>query len=234
MQDNVKSSLDRAVAKIIGLIKSDILACGEKNLSMAFLSNSFSSAVYNYVRMVGTGGQLAILSDETTHSVPLSDKSLDGRDIASVITTVTYEALMIRMRPKMIDMCRALHRNRTLETLSDVSVVLERASVENDPGLDHSALRAAAAFAASVAEDGLPADYSEKLAFLAVAMNSLAGRRKDKGLIARLGEPLERLVRLANRAADLVQLDAIDPEGFRQSVETERETGQVVTPSLAA
>lgn len=234
MQDNVKTSLDKAVAKINGLIKADILACGEKNLSMGFLSNSFSSAVYNHVRAVGTAGQLAILSDETTHAVPLSDTALDGRDVASVIASATYEALMSRMRPKMIDMCRALHRDRTLETLSDVGAVLERAALENDPGLDHDALRAAAAFANLIADDGLPADYSATLAFLPVAMKSLADRRKDKALIARLGEPLERLVRLTDRVADLVQLDVIDPDFFRLSVEAERSSTLVSAPSMAA
>jgi hypothetical protein len=234
MQDNVKTSLDKAIVRINGLIKADILSCGEKNLSMAFLSNSFSSAVYNHVHAVGTAGQLSILSDETIHAVPLADVKVDGRDVASLISSATYEALMSRMRPKMIDMCRALHRDRTLETLSDIGSVLERASLENDPGMDHTALRSAAAFASTVADEGLPDGYSETLAFLPIAMKSLAGRRKDKALLARLGEPIERLVRLTDRAADLVQLDEIDPEFFRTSVDAERAVRRPTASALAA
>ncbi|MBY3150937.1 glycogen/starch/alpha-glucan phosphorylase [Rhizobium laguerreae] len=234
MQDNVKTNLDRAVAKINALIREDIVACGEKNLSLDFLSNSFSSAIYKHVEAVGTAGQLAILADETTRSVPLSDKALDTRTVATVIASATYEALTERMRPKMIDMCRALNRGRVIETLTDIGAVLERAALENDPGLDHGALRHAAQFAASVASTGLPADYAATLAYLPVAMRSLADRRKDKSLIARLGEPLERLVRLADRAADLVHLDAVDREGFRDSIEAERRAVPGSAPSLAA
>jgi hypothetical protein len=235
MQDNVKTNLDRAVAKINALIRDDILACGEKNLSLDFLSNSFSSAIYKHVAAVRTAGQLAILSDETTRSVALADKTLDTRNVATVIASATYEALMDRMRPKMIEMGRAFNRGKVIETLADIGAVLERASLENDPGLDHGALRDAARFASSVAASGLPTDYSATLAYLPVAMRSLADRRKDKALIARLGEPLERLVRLADRAADLIHLSAVDPEGFRDSVEAERNTAPANTaPSLAA
>jgi hypothetical protein len=234
MQDNVKTNLDRAVAKINALIREDIIACGEKNLSLAFLSNSFNSAIYKHVEAVGTAGQLAILADETTRGVPLSDKQVDTRNVATVIASATFEALTERMRPKMIDMCRALNRGRVTETFSDIGAVLERASLENDPGLDHGALRDAAQFAVSVASTGLPSDYASTLAFLPVAMRNLADRRKDKALISRLGEPLERLVRLADRAADLVHLNAVDPEGFRDSVEVERRTALATSPSLAA
>ncbi|MDW9478723.1 hypothetical protein GOB57_08400 [Sinorhizobium meliloti] len=234
MQENLRTNLDRAVAKINGFIRADILACGENNLSMAFLSNSFNSAIYKHVEAVGTIGQLAILSDASIHGVPLSDKQIDTRDVASVIAGATFEVLMNRMRPKMIDMCRTLHRDRTLETLSAVGAVLDRAAFENDPGMDHGALRAAAEFANSVALDGLPTNYRETLAYLPVAMRTLADRRKDKALMARLGEPLERIVRLADRAADLVHLDTVDPEGFRQSVEAERASRQAAVPSMAA
>ncbi|MCV9963813.1 hypothetical protein OIU34_18205 [Pararhizobium sp. BT-229] len=234
MQDNVKTNLDRAVAKINGLIKADILSCGEKNLSMAFLSNSFSSAIYKHVETVGTAGQLSILADASTHDVQLQTGQLDTRTVAAVIASATCEALMTRMRPKMIDMCRALHRDRVVETLSDIGAVLERACLENDPGLDHSELRAGASFATSVATAGLPADYAETLSFLPVAMRGLADRRKDKALISRLGEPLERLVRLADRAADLVHLNAVDPEAFMESVESELARPQVAAPSMAA
>jgi hypothetical protein len=235
MQDNVKTNLDRAVAKINALIREDIIACGEKNLSLDFLSNSFSSAIYKHVATVGTAGQLAILSDETTRSVSLSDKAVDTRNVATVIASATYEALMDRMRPKMIEMGRAFNRGKVIETLADIGAVLERASLENDPGLDHGALRDAAQFASSVASSGLPADYASTLGYLPVAMRVLADRRKDKALIARLGEPLERLVRLADRAADLVHLNAVDPEGFKESVEDERNTSPAnAAPSLAA
>jgi hypothetical protein len=234
MQDNVKTNLDRAVANIVRLIKVDILACGDKNLSMAFLSNSFNSAIYKHVEASGTAGQLAILADASTHAVSLADKQIDNRDVASIIASATFEALMSRLRPKMIDMCRALHRDRTIETLDAVGAVLERASLENDPGMDHEVLRTASAFARSVSVDGLPADYQETLAFLPVAMRTLADRRKDKALMARLGEPLERIVRLADRAADLVHLDTVDPDGFRASVESERSSKSISVPSMAA
>lgn len=234
MQDNEKSSTDKAVSSINLIIAQDIMACGDSNLSMAFLSNSFSSAIYKFLETVGIAGQLSVLADVSVQTVPLGDKTLDTRDVASVLASTAFEALMHRMRPKMIDMCRRVHQGNKLETLSAVASVLERASLENDPGMDHSTLREAAAFARGVCNDGFPTNYDVTLALLPATLKSLVDRRKDKALLARLGEPLEGLVRLANKAADLAHLNEIDPDGFKASVNDELSVRSTGTPALAA
>ena len=221
MQDNVRTPLDRAVASINRTIASDIVAAGDDNLSMGFLTNAFDSAIYAYVEKAGTQVQLAILSDPGLHGISMESAQVNGRDVATVIASTACEALIQKMRPKMVEMCRRIHKDRTLDTLTAIAALLDRASLENDPSFDHQALRDAAAFAGSVCSDGLPSDYRNQLAVLPEALKSLAARRKDKAFIARLGEPLEGIVRLANRASDLVQLDQVDPAGFRMSLETE-------------
>lgn len=214
MQDTMKSPLDRAVTNISRMIGAEIVAAGEDNLSMGFLSNAFSTAIYAYVAKSGLQGQLAILSDPSVHDVSLSETALDARNVSTVVASTACEALTAKMRPKMIEMCRHIHQGRTVQVLSAVAGVLERASLENDPPFDPQALREAAAFAHEVCTVGLPDDYGRSLRIIPVALSAIVERRKDKAFIARIGEPLENLVRLTNKTADLVHLDEIDPEGF--------------------
>lgn len=221
MQDNVRTPLERAVANISRVIATDIVAAGDDNLSMGFLTNAFNSAIYGYVEKAGTQLQLAILSDPSLHGISMENASIEGRDVSTVIASTACEALTQKMRPKMVEMCKRVHKDRTLDTLASIAAVLERASLENDPPYDHQALRAAAAFAASASQDGFPEDYSSQLSVLPSALKAVAEKRKDKAFISRMGEPLERIVRLADRAGDLVELSLIDPHGFNDAVSAE-------------
>lgn len=234
MQDNIRTPLEKAVAGISRMIGSDIVAAGEGNISMAFLANSFSSAIYGFVEKVGTQGQLAILADPSLHGMPIEAHDNESRDIGSAIAHTACAALTQKMRPKMIEMCRHLHKDKILDTFASISTVLENAARENAAPFDHDQLRSAASFASSVAEAGLPSDYQEQLSILPEALKSIVDRRKDKAFIARMGEPLQRLVRLADRANDLVQLDNVDPSGFARSIDKEVVARRPSSLSMAA
>jgi hypothetical protein len=216
------------------MIGAEIVAAGEDNLSMGFLSNAFSTAIYAYVDKAGLQGQLAILSDPSVQDVQLGESLLNVRNVGTVIASTACEALTAKMRPKMIEMCRHIHQGRTVDVLSAVADVLERASLENDPPFDPQALRDAAAFANEVCSSGLPQDYGRSLRIIPLALSAIVERRKDKAFIARLGEPLEQLVRLTNKTADLVHLDDIDPEGFRSELGRELSLRRSVLIPIAA
>nr|WP_250808058.1 hypothetical protein [Neorhizobium tomejilense] len=234
MQDNIKTPMEKALANISRMIGSEIVAAGDDNLSMGFLSNAFSTAIYAYVGKVGQREQLAILADPSLQDIALSDASINTRNVSTVIASTVCEALSSKMRSKMVEMCRHIHHGRAIEVLSAVASVLERASLENDPSFDPQALRDAAAFAREVCSNGLPEDYRGQLGIIPQAMSCLVERRRDKAFIARLGEPLAKLVRLTNKTADLVHLDEIDPEGFRAAVGQEVTARRSVAMPLAA
>lgn len=234
MQQNVKTNIDRAISKIVEAIGGDIVSRGEDRLSMAFLSNSFSSSVFNHVRAIGTRGQLAILADESTHSVSLADADIDARNVETLIASACREVLMARLRPKMEDMCRALNRGRIRQTLEEVASVLERAALENDPVVEHDVLRLSSSFASSVAVGDVPEAHVQSLSTLSSVMHCLADRRRDKALIARLGLPLERLVRLTDRVSDIAKLAELDPDFLAEAVDFESGSPKASVRALAA
>lgn len=218
MRESDRSAIEKAVSQINRVVAQDILEAGENNLSMGFLSTSFSTAIYGYAQNTPTPVLLAILGDEAARDMPVEAGVIDTKDVGTVITSTVCAVLTNRLRPKMIEMCRRIHDDKTLDTLSAAAALLDRASLENDPSFDLVTIRDIAAFAHKACIEGLSEDCAPQLAVLSATVADLAERRRDKALMGRLGETVERVARLANRLSDLAHLAELDPHGLTVSV----------------
>ncbi len=234
MRESDKSVIEKAVSQINRIVAQDILAAGEDNLSMGFLSTSFSTAIYGFAQNASAPTLLAILGDEAAKGMPLAADAVDTKDVGTVITSTVCAVLTNRLRQKMIEMCRRIHDDKTLDTLSAAAALLDRASLENDPSFDLASIRDIAAFAHKACIEGLSEDCAPQLATLSATVADLAERRRDKALMVRLGETVERVARLANRLSDLAHLADLDPSGLTASVGEEIRTRSRRPVTMAA